>query len=151
MSDALDVRPSAERQPLHPTITQAQINHLVEGFYAAAWDDDRLGPIFSGAVTDRPAHLEKMKLFWSSVLLKTGAYKGRPVPAHVKLRDVGDTDFVRWLGLFRSTCNEAFDPAAAPLVIEAAERIARSLHTAMAINADAVARRPPDVDGGSLR
>jgi truncated hemoglobin YjbI len=41
-----------------------------------------------------------------SVVLKTGCYEGRPVPAHLKLKTVVEDDFAIWLGLFRATARE---------------------------------------------
>src|SRR3546814_14957613 len=72
-----------------------------------------LGPIFARVLGDGgwDAHLAKMCDFWSSVLLMTGRYAGRPMPAHVRI-DTGDdgksgagldaTHFARWSGLFKS-------------------------------------------------
>lgn len=123
---------SSTREPVHPTITHGQISILVDRFYDKVWSDPVLGPIFQSHVgEDRSAHLAKMKDFWASVLLRTGTYKGRPVPAHVKLSEVKSQDFAIWVGLFRETAIEAFSPDAAPHVIEAAERIAKSLWLAM--------------------
>ena len=129
--EQLTVRP-AGRHLVHSTITEAQISDLVNRFYDRVWSDPRLGPIFSGRLDNtREAHLTKMKSFWSSVLLRTGAYKGKPVPAHVSLEEVHSTDFERWLSLFRPVAHDVFSREAAPLVIEAAERIASSLWLAM--------------------
>jgi hemoglobin len=115
------------RTPVHPSITEAQIDALVETFYSAIWSDDRLGPIFSAHITDRPVHLATMKRFWSSVLLHTSTYKGRPVPAHAKLTGVVESDFPRWLDHFHYAAQNVFEPDAAVLVDAAAKRIAESL------------------------
>jgi hemoglobin len=135
--------PARARQPLHASITEAHIAMLVDIFYRAIWADPRLGPIFSAHVTDRPKHLDTMRRFWSSVLLKTAAYKGRPVPAHMKLTEVTEMDFPRWLALFRTAAHDTFEPDAAVLVIEAAERIAQSLWFAMFEVPGAVPRQAP--------
>jgi hemoglobin len=122
----------AGREPAHPSINYEQICALVEKFYDSVWADPALGPIFIDRIGDnRAAHLEKMKLFWSSVLLKTGAYKGRPVPAHKKLSEVRTEDFSVWLYHFRLVAAEVFSPEAAPIVISTGERIALSLWQAM--------------------
>lgn len=129
--DELAVRP-AGRMPVHPSITERQISDLVDRFYDRVWADPRLGPIFSGRLEKtRDEHLAKMKTFWSSVLLRSGDYKGKPVPAHAKLDEVVGADFAIWLGLFRPVARDVFSNEAAPLVIEAAERIATSLWLAM--------------------
>lgn len=127
----LAVKPGAS-EPMHPSITREQINNLVDNFYDIVWKDERLGPIFAAELDGRrPEHLAKMKTFWESALLKAGTYDGRPVPAHVKLQAVESDDFKIWLGHFRAVANDTFDPAAAPLVIAAAERIASSLWLVM--------------------
>ena len=71
-----------------------------------------------------------MVAFWSSVALMTGAYHGRPVPAHLGLPVRWD-HFERWLSLFRETAHDTYSPAGAAHVIERAERIARSLNLAV--------------------
>ncbi len=110
-------------------LSEAQLERLVHSFYAKVRDDDLLGPIFAARISDWEPHLEKMVAFWSSVTLKTGRYHGRPVPAHLPLPIEGE-HFERWLMLFRQTAKEICRPEGAALVIEAAERIARSLRMA---------------------
>ena len=128
----LAVRASFDARPLHPAITQERISCLVDEFYDRVFADARLGPIFLKHIgEDRSAHMRTMKQFWSSVLLKTRTYSGQPVPVHLKLREVQRDDFAIWLGHFRETANEIFEPGAAAVVIASAERIAESLKLAM--------------------
>ena len=130
------------RHPVHPSITPAQISDLVDIFYVRVRSDEELGPMFDKRLEDRwEDHLLKMKTFWEAVLLRTGAYKGKPVPTHMKLKEVVSTDFKSWLELFRKTAAECFAPDAVPLVIETAERIAQSLWLAMF---GSPISRPPD-------
>ena len=68
-----------------------------------------------------------MKSFWRSVLLKTGEYKGKPVPVHMKLEGIETEDFRIWLGLFEETLAELFEPEARPPILQSASRIATSL------------------------
>lgn len=132
--DALRVRAYVAREPVHPSITPSQIDQLVERFYADVWADQRLGPMFAARIDDRPGHLSKMKRFWSSVLLKTGAYHGRPIPAHMPLAAaVKDPDFVQWLALFERACLRAFAPEAVPIVMEITTRIAQTIWSAMTL------------------
>lgn len=136
MSDHLAVRSaSVNRQPVHPSITREQISDLVEEFYGRVRADPRLAPIFETRITgDWALHLAKMKAFWASVLLRTGEYKGKPVPVHARMSEVETEDFALWLRLFRATVTDVFSVEARPLVIEAAERIASSLWIAMSGN-----------------
>ena len=141
----LRVAGHASRQPAHPSITAAQISDLVEQFYGRVQGDDRLAPIFARRIDgDWGPHLDKMKGFWRSVLLKTAEYKGRPVPVHVKVGSIEDEDYVRWLELFRETVREVFEPGAQQIVIGAAERIASSLWLA---TSGRLLSKPPEWSG----
>lgn len=117
---------------LNPEVDRAFIARLVRSFYVRVRADARLGPIFARHITgDWDPHLEKMTDFWCSVVLKTGAYKGRSVPAHLKLEEVVEGDFEIWLGLFRETARELCEPEVAAAFIDRAERLTQSLKLAM--------------------
>ncbi|SHL43421.1 group III truncated hemoglobin [Roseibium suaedae] len=123
-----DIRPAIAREPVHPSITEEQITRLVSEFYDRIRLDARLGPIFEEKLAGRwPEHLAKMETFWQSVLLKTGAYKGKPVPAHMQLQGLQVSDYPDWLQIFRPVALEIFGEEAGLAVIEVAERIAQSL------------------------
>ena len=68
-----------------------------------------------------------MKTFWRSVLLRSGEYSGQPVPVHLAIEEIRSEDFGRWLKLFEDQVTLSFEPEAAELVMEAAQRIAFSL------------------------
>lgn len=112
-------------------LDEAALRTLVHAFYARVRNDAVLGPIFADRISDWSPHLERMVAFWSSVALMTGRYHGQPVPAHTPL-PIDASHFERWLGLFRETAQEVCTPAGAAHLIERAERIARSLHLAVA-------------------
>src|SRR5690349_15930429 len=80
------------------SITEASIRRLVHGFYNAVLRDPLIGPIFGQEIEPErwPLHLDKMCAFWSSVLLKTGRYGGRPLPPHLALSELSDEHFLRW-------------------------------------------------------
>jgi hemoglobin len=132
-SSAIDqARPAAERPLADPRVDRASIGALVRAFYSRLRESQRLGPIFAREITgDWEPHLEKMTDFWCSVILKTGDYQGRPVPAHLKLKDVTEADFDIWLGLFGETAAAHFAPRTAAVFVDRAERIAKSLKLAM--------------------
>ncbi|MDX8495774.1 group III truncated hemoglobin [Mesorhizobium sp. VK22B] len=126
------VRPAPEQPLIRPGVDRASIGTLVRKFYFGVRSDERLGPIFAREITgDWEPHLEKMTDFWCSVILKSGDYHGRPVPAHLKLKGVTEADFEIWLALFRETASELFAPEIAVVFVERAERIATSLKLAM--------------------
>lgn len=121
-----------ERTPLDPSITPEQINQLVESFYGKVRAHETLGPVFLREMgEDWGPHLHKMKHFWASVLLKSGTYKGKPVPAHAKITGVETQHFHEWMDLFEEDVNSIFTKEAAPLLMATAQRIAQSLWLAM--------------------
>lgn len=118
-------------------IDEAQIASLVEAFYTKVRKDAVLGPVFNGAIDDWPAHLEKLKAFWSSVVLTSGRYKGNPMAAHAKHRDMIDTAmFVRWLELWRETAADLLPLDVAAVFAAKAERIAESLQLGLFFRLD---------------
>ncbi len=114
-------------------IDREMISTVVYTFYGEIRKDEVLGPIFDARIAEArwPVHLETMVDFWSSVLLTTGVYKGKPVPAHLPLA-LEDHHFARWLNLFQSVAEAVCSPAAAALFVDRAERIADSLRFAIA-------------------
>ena len=126
------VRPQAEMPLSHPMVDRPFIGALVRDFYGHVRSDSRLGPIFAAEIQgDWEPHLEKMTDFWCSVIVKNGAYSGRPVPAHLKLKQVREEDFDVWLAHFRKTVADRCPPEVAEVFVDRAERIARSLKLAM--------------------
>ena len=107
-------------------ITEEEIASLVERFYAKVRRDPEIGPIFNGAIQDWDEHIALLKDFWSSVLLATGRYRGKPMMAHLPL-PIERQHFDRWLHLFADTANEVMPASQAAMVTSKAERIAETL------------------------
>lgn len=107
-------------------VGEADMRALVDSFYDRARTDDLLGPVFTAAVADAdwPHHLDTLTDFWSSVLLKTGRYGGRPMPKHVMLPGLGDQHFIRWLALFREAAEAVLPSEVAAVAVSRAERVA---------------------------
>ena len=119
------------------SIDENALAALVPAFYARVRRDPDIGPIFEGAVDDWPEHLDKLQAFWSSVMLGTGRYKGRPLPAHIRHADaITPARFERWLALWREVTGELFVPAAAAALQDKAARIAESLSLGIAFQRD---------------
>ena len=118
------------------SIDEASIRTLVHDFYGKAMQDDLLAPIFGREVAADawPAHLDKMCAFWSSVLLRSGRYEGRPMRPHLIITGIEDRHFERWLTLFAETARQVFDDADANGVIATAERIGHNFRLARAQN-----------------
>lgn len=118
-------------------LDEETVRRLVHLFYQRVQKDALLGPVFGSRIADAawPVHLAKMCDFWSSALLKSGRYEGRPLPPHLALgTDAGDPQFMRWLALFRPTAMEVLPPAAAQQAIAHAERMAHSFRLAIAFH-----------------
>jgi hemoglobin len=120
----------------HTVPTESQIEDLVATFYARIRRDAELGPIFTRVIGDDWApHLKTMCSFWSSVMLTSGRYKGRPIPAHIKIAEIEPQHFARWLKLFAKTAHDLFEAPLAEAFIERAQRIAESFKLAFAFHA----------------
>jgi hemoglobin len=125
----------AEQTPGPLLPSEEQIADLVATFYARIRRHPDLGPIFERVIgPDWSVHLQLMCDFWSSVMLTTGRYKGRPIPAHVKIRDIQPRHFDAWLDLFAATARELFPQALAESFIEKATRIGESLKLGLAFH-----------------
>lgn len=113
-------------------IDEESLRELVGQFYARVRADAALGPIFNDAIHDWPAHLDQLADFWSSVMLGSGRYKGRPVPAHQKHASrISPELFDRWLDLWDRTSDALMTPEAAAALQDKARRIAESLQLAL--------------------
>ncbi|MDQ2832450.1 MAG: group III truncated hemoglobin [Acidobacteriota bacterium] len=110
---------------MQPTITEAEISTLVDGFYSKVRRDPDIGPIFDAIVGDWPHHLATLKDFWSTVLLTSGRYKGDPMMTHLQL-PLDAAHFERWLALFAETADEVLSPVHAANVIAKSHRIAHN-------------------------
>ena len=124
----------------HPYINEASIGRLVATFYDRARSDAVIGPIFTANVTDWDHHISQITDFWSSVMLRTSRYQGRPMRPHLVLPLQG-AHFDRWLGLFQATARELYPADVAEAFIIRARRIADSFE--MAIGTQHGEMRPP--------
>ena len=114
-------------------ITEEGLRDLVGRFYAKVRRDPLIGPVFNRAIDDWDEHLARLADFWSSVMLTSGRYKGRPLPAHIKHADAITTEsFERWLSLWGETTEEMMPAPAAAAMQDKAARIAESLSLGIA-------------------
>ncbi|MEK0083310.1 group III truncated hemoglobin [Benzoatithermus flavus] len=125
-------------------IDEVLIGRVVREFYRRVRRDPVLGPIFEDAIGDGwDAHLAKLVDFWSSVLLMTGRYSGRPMQVHARIDAIEDDLFRSWLGLFEATVVDLCTPAQAALFREKAQRIAESLRLGIAFHRKLMLPRTP--------
>lgn len=109
-------------------VDETTIRTLVDRFYAKVRRDPELGPIFERAIGDEwDAHLAIMYRFWSSVMLRTGAYKGNPLATHREVQGMAPELFARWLALFGETAREVCAEEIAESFEAKARNIAESL------------------------
>lgn len=133
-------------------ISEESIHRLVHAFYAKVRVDPELGPIFERVVKGKwDKHLATMCDFWSSVMLTSGRYKGAPVPAHLRIKDIQPPLFDRWLRLFGETCDELFDGEIAEAFRVKAARIAESLKLALFFRLPPATPRSPPQDAPQSR
>ena len=110
---------------------EAAVARLVDVFYDRIRADDRLGPIFTGAVHDWDGHIRIMQDFWSRALLGTERYQGCFMSPHFQLKLAAD-DFDRFMDLFRPTAAETPQPDLAKRAVAIAETVNNNLRRAMA-------------------
>lgn len=139
MADRPADHPRGEGPRLGPGVAvgidEAMIRTLVHAFYARVREDAILGPIFDRAIGDDwDPHLAKLCDFWSSVMLATGRFQGRPMQVHNRLPDIRPQHFGRWLALFETTAGDVCPPRAAALFAERARMIGRSLEMGLAVS-----------------
>lgn len=91
----------------HDIKTMDDIRSLVDTFYGTVREDDLIGPIFLGKITDWSVHLEKMYRFWQTILLEEYTYNGAPFPPHATL-PIQRAHFDRWLNLWYQTVDSLF-------------------------------------------
>ncbi|MEU8405768.1 group III truncated hemoglobin [Micromonospora sp. NPDC048842] len=110
---------------------RADIAAVVTEFYARAFADDLLGPVFIDvARMDLPAHLPIMCDFWETVLFRTGSYQRNALKLHVDLHrkePLTDRHFERWLTLWCATIDDRHTGPKAELAKLQASRIAQSM------------------------
>jgi hemoglobin len=109
--------------------TEEDIKLLVDSFYDRVNRDEVLGPVFNElAKVNWAEHLPTMYSFWSTMLFRTGDYKGRPWPKHAVL-PLKKEHFERWVSLFCRTVNEHFEGPKASEAKSAALSIADTFQT----------------------
>jgi hemoglobin len=127
-------------------IDKPMIERLVRAFYGRARLDPLIGPVFEAKVHDWDAHIWQICDFWSSILLKSGRYRGQPMMAHIPLA-LETAHFDRWLKIFMETTRELCPPDVAAQFLERAYRIAESLELGIVARSEHIGkiikRSPP--------
>ncbi len=134
MTDNAPHRMTPTGSMVPPDLDEAMVAAVVSAFYARARRDEVIGPVFNRVIPDErwPEHIQTITDFWSSMLLGTGRYSGRPMPKHLAISELNDAHFQRWLTLFRETVEELCPPHIAALFVDRAERIGYSFRIRIA-------------------
>lgn len=105
-------------------VTPDVIRAIVEEFYAACRRDPTLGPIFERHVENWDEHLARIRAFWSSVLLGTAQFSGRPLEAHLAIPELSTEHFSLWLRLFAQIVSKHCSDADTAVFMALAGRMA---------------------------
>jgi hemoglobin len=112
------------------------IERLIVAFYGSAFEDSRIGPIFTDvAHMDLDRHLPIMADFWDTVLFRAGTYSRNALQVHMALnrkRALDAGDFGRWLEIWTATVDHMFAGPIAGRAKLQAERIAGSIQRRLA-------------------
>ncbi|MBX3364587.1 MAG: group III truncated hemoglobin [Phycisphaeraceae bacterium] len=103
------------------------IRRLVDTFYDTVKADELLGPIFAAHVENWSLHLPKMYAFWSTVVLRTGRYAGRPLEVHQRIPGLRQEHFDRWVSLWIKTVADMVPPEVHEVFTIPAQRMAASM------------------------
>lgn len=119
--------------PVQQLPTEKMIETVVHAFYRKVREDELLNPVFGPRLEERwPAHMATMVDFWSSVLLATGRYRGRPLAIHGQLGEITTEMWSRWLTLFSRTARENCPEGVAVMFEERSRQIASHLSRSLA-------------------
>ncbi|MDQ2843770.1 MAG: group III truncated hemoglobin [Acidobacteriota bacterium] len=132
-------------------MNEESIAEMVDTFYIKIRDDQLLGPIFADTIGDDwEPHLDKMKRFWSSVLLATRTYKGNPMIAHLQLPRLEQHHFERWLQLWHETAASLCSDDLAFLFVTKARMIGERLLYAISTYHDSAILKTPEAVGEAI-
>lgn len=112
---------------------RADIDDLMNRFYARAMTDETIGYVFEIAELDLKHHLPVIGDFWETLLFGTGNYQrhGRnPLQVHAELNDKTPLffeHFERWLEIFSESVDETFEGMRADFIKLRAHAIANRM------------------------
>ena len=136
---------------MYHTVTEDSIADVVDTFYGRLREDQLLGPVFAGVIgIEWEPHLDKMKSFWSSVLLASRAYKGNPMIAHLQLPRLTGHHFERWLQLWGETVAYLCSDELAALLNRKAQMIGENLLYSITTYHESAVRETTEVTRGAL-
>ena len=110
-------------------LTETLVRKVVMSFYDKVRQDPELGPVFADAIGDGwDSHIERIIQFWLTATRLGRGYDGRNfMPVHLRNPSVRASLLPRWLELFRETTAEHCSVQAASVLVDIAERMAKTL------------------------
>lgn len=113
--------------------TRKDISLLVRTFYEKIRNDEMLGPIFNGIITDWESHFILLTDFWEAQLFLNRKYSGNPVHVHQQVDDkvnhsLTPEHFGYWINLWFSTIDELFDGETAWVAKNRAQKMSTMLY-----------------------
>lgn len=116
-------------------LERADIEDIVTRFYEVVLKDPIVGFIFTDVVTIHlDQHLPIIVDFWSDVVFKRKSYQGNTLQKHLDVHQkmpLRPGHFSRWLYLFNKAVSAHHQGENANLMIERAERVAKSISAAI--------------------
>lgn len=117
--------------------SREDVSLLVNTFYGKVRQDELLGPIFNGIISDWESHLELLTDFWETNLFFKRKYFGNPMHAHVEVdkqvdHTINEMHFGTWINLWVQTLDELFE--ADDEVAQIAKNRARHMGTFLHLN-----------------
>lgn len=111
------------------------VGSIVRNFYAKVREEETLGPIFNGMITDWEEHLEKLTDFWEMNLFGGKKYSGNPILIHQQVDEkcnhqISPYLFGTWLNLWFATIDESFEGENAAIL----KRRARKMQTVLMVS-----------------
>lgn len=114
------------------TITEDNLKVFTKAFYDAVQEDDLLGPVFTSRIgttdEDWAPHMERVNLFWTSLMLNKGVFKGKMVPIHNQIPNLETGHFRRWMEIFMATVNDHYAISPSLDLTIKAQTVMRTLH-----------------------
>ena len=112
------------------------VSLLINTFYKKIRNDEILGPIFNGIITDWDAHLVLLTDFWETQLFLKRKYYGNPVTVHQEVDDklkhgINPEHFGLWLNLWFATIDELFEGETTWIAKNRAQKMSTMLYMKM--------------------
>jgi len=122
---------NAQTENKFEKVTEENLKVFLKAFYDDVKEDPLIGPVFIGRLgttdEDWAPHMERVNMFWCSVLLQTGQFKGKMIPIHNQIPGLEIQHFKRWMEIFTPVVNAHYAISPAINLIIKAQTVMRNL------------------------